>query len=337
MQSSIYQKKFSLIPKLEKYSTWIALGLFVLLILGAFTQLFEDWIPTSKNTEYWWSVDYSEGRNIYPYEEDGFIEGHSCAYMPVYFIVTGNAMKVFGTSPIVGKLISTFAALGAAMLIYLIGSKLSGQKLFSIVLGALFLMYPVLIDYSSSEVKIDILGLFLSTLGLYLVVTKHYIWAVFPAVLAFFTKQFYIAVPLAVGLYLLWTNRKELVKYAGLYLLLIGVGFGAGQWVSDGQFFTHTVLYMFSPEFGEQDMGRTVGSSLVCFGYLAPAFILAVYGMWKTKTFGFLGLYMAVATLLMILMVGKEGSGTNYTFESFTAMCCLSGLVLKGGSTTTNE
>lgn len=328
MQAELQLKRGSnILPWIEKHSTWVALAAFAICLVLFYSHVLVADVPTSKNTEYWWSVDYSNGVNVYPYEPIGFIEGVSCAYMPIYFIITGTMMKIFGTSPIIGKIVSTVAAFGIALLLYHISSKISGRKLVSILPGILFLAYPVTVDYVSTEVKIDILGLFFSTLGLYLVVTKHYFWGAFPAVLAFFTKQFYIAVPLAIGVYLLWTNRKALLIYASTYWVLILVGFVVGQIVSGGTFFEHTILYMFSPGFGEQDFGRTIGSSLVCLGYLMPALILAVYGMHRTKVFGFQGLYLIIALILMVLMLGKEGSGTNYSFESLVAACCLVPLI----------
>ena len=314
--------------KLSKYGTWIALGVFLVVILGSFQGLSSSTIPPGLNTEYRWSVDISQGIDIYPDEESGFIEGRSNAYMPIYFLVVGNLMKVFGTSPIVGKMVSVLAALGIALLIYLISAKLTGRRLLSIIPGVLFLLYPAIGNYSAEQVKIDILGLFLAVLGLYLVVNRHYLWAVPFAVLAFFTKQFFIAVPIATALYLLWKDRQILVKYVGLYVVLIGIGFGIGQLVTGGTFFTHTVLYMFAPQFGSIVWGRNMMGTLMGLGYLTPVLALAIYGVGKSRSFGFFGLYLVVSLLIMVVTIGKVGSGLNYTFNALIASCCLANLVL---------
>lgn len=317
---------------LGKYGFLIALAVYVLVILTLYVSEFSTPPPstiTHLNTEYKWSVDFSEGRSIYT-SETNFIEGHSNAYMPMYFVVTGSAMRLSGsTSAVVGKLVSTLAALGSAILLYFISLKLTGRKLVSLLPGLLFLLYPVVINSSAVQVKIDILGLFFTILSIYLVLSKHMLWAVIPMVLAFFTKQFYIALPISVGLYLLWKDRTTLVKFVGLYLVLALVGFGVGQLVTGGHFFRHVVLFLFAPEFSTQQVERTLVGSLICLGYLAPVLILAIYSMVRSKYIGLLTLYLIVALALLVFMVGKVGSGTNYTFESLAACCCLAALAFR--------
>lgn len=318
--------------RFEKYSFLIALTVYLLVVLAFYVSSFSTPLPSTTehpNTEYNWSVDLSKGRNIYP-DEPTFIEGLSNAYMPLYFLVTAGFMELFGTtSAVVGKLVSTFAALGGGLLLYLIGVKLTGRKLVSIIPGLLFLLYPVVVDYSSTQVKIDILGLFLTLLGIYLVLSKHILWAVIPMVLAFFTKQFYIALPISVGIYLLWKDRSTLVKFVGFYLILVAIGFGLGQFLTHGTFFRHVVLFLFDPQFGSQEVDRTIVGTLICLGYLSPALILAIFGSWKTKYLGLLTVYLVVALVLLVVMIGKVGSGTNYTFESLAACCCLAALLFK--------
>lgn len=316
---------------LNRYGIWIALVVFVVVILTTFREFTME-VPPNPNTEYKWSVDISRGVNIYPYEEHGFIEGLSLAYTPIYFLAVGNLMKVFGTSPLVGKIVSTLAALGIALLIYLISSKLTSRKLLSIIPGVLFLLYPAISNYSSAQVKTDILGLFFAVLSIYLVFNKHYLWAVPVAVLAFFTKQYYVAVPIATAMFLLWRERQVLFKYVGLYMGLLGIGFGIGQYITGGTFLTHTVVYLFSaPDFTTFKVGRYIAGILMCLGYLAPVLLIALYGMWKVKEFGLLGAYLVVSLLVMVITIGKVGSGINYTFESLVAGCCLSSLVLVRG------
>ena len=86
---------------------------------------------------------------------------------------------------------------------------------------------------------------------------------------------------------------------------------------------------MFDPRFGSIVPIRNLVGSLVCFGYLVPVLVLAVYGMRKTRQFGLLGLYLVVGLLIMVITIGKEGSGTNYTFEPLIASCCLASLIFR--------
>lgn len=320
------------LASLGKYGFWFALVLYTLAVLVFYVGEFSTPPPSTAvylNTEYKWAVDFAEGRSIYTSEKN-FIEGHSNAYMPLYFVVTGGVMRLSGsTDAVVGKLVSTFAALSGALLIYLIGVKFTGRKLASVVPGLLFLLYPVVVNFSASQVKIDILGLFFTILGVYFVLGRHYLLAVVPMVLAFFTKQFYIALPISVGLWLLFKDRSTLVRFVGLYSVFVATGFGVGQLVTEGRFFRHVVLFLFAPEFSTQEVSRTLAGTLICFGYLTPVLILAIYGMWRMKYLGFLTLYLVVASVLLVFMIGKVGSGTNYTFESLVACCCLATLVFK--------
>lgn len=320
---------------LNRYSFWLVLVVFILVILGTFQNLFLDDLSSVPNAEGWsmeynWSTYVAKGIPLYP-EEDSFIEGQSLAYMPLYFIVTGNLMKVFGTSAVVGKLISAVCVLGIALLIYKIGFRLTNRRWLSAIPSLLFLFYPLIGNYTASQMKIELLGIFLLTVGLYLVLNKRYLWSVPFVVLAFFTKQYFMGVPIAVGIYLLFRDRQCLVKYVGLYLVLIAVGFGIGQLVTNGTFFTHTVLYLFSaPDFTTLTVERTLVGTLICVGYLTPVLAIAGYGMWKTKTFGLLGIYLVVSLLILVVTISKVGSGINYTFDSLVVGCCLASLVLKG-------
>ena len=318
-----------------KFPSILVLAVFSLVILGTYTNLFANDLNNDPalaghgwSMEYNWSTYVTEGRPLYPTWETEFIEGSTLAYMPIYFLVTGNLMKVFGESAVVGKLVSAVSVLGTAFLIYLIGVKISGRKWISSILGVLFLFYPTVANYTSVQMKIEPLGLFFSTLGLYLVVVKKYLWAVPFAVLAFFTKQYYIIVPAATCLYLLFKDKTNLVKYCVLYLALVIVGFGIGELVTRGVFFRHTVLFMFDPQFGSLEVERVTLGFLVCLGYLVPSLLIAVYGMWKTKYFGLLGIYLVVSLVVLGITIGKVGSGINYTLDSLVASCCLSALII---------
>src|SRR4030042_1176209 len=322
---------------LSKHSIWIVLGILILTILVFYQNLFTNDLNNDRtkggqgwSMEYDWAVQVAEGTPLYP-NEPSFIEGQTLAYMPIYFLVVGNLMKVLGTSAAVGNVVSTLAALGIALLIYKMGVKLTGRRLLSILPGVLFLIYPSMSNYSSEQMKIDILALFFVTLSLYLVLDKKYLWSVPFAVLAFFTKQYYIALPITVMVYLLWKERRALWSYLGLYSLLIAIGFGIGQYLTGGTFFRHVVLFMFQPQFGEIVPSRIVWSSLICLAYLLPVLALAVYGLKKSGRLGLLGTYLVVSLLLMVVTLGKTGSGINYTFEPLVIACCLSSLVLVTG------
>jgi hypothetical protein len=150
-------------------------------------------------------------------------------------------------------------------------------------------------------------------------------------VLAFFTKQWYIAAPIAVVL-VYW--KKELFYFLTHYIGLLIIGLILAMVYTKGTFLTH--VFLFPVQSGGPsvlDFGRLCLSSLITIGsnlgILCGLFIV-VYRIIKErqKVFkDYLVVLFLVSLLLMFATIGKPGSGSNYGLECLAVGSILTGVV----------
>jgi len=278
--------------------------------------------------DYGWLVRVAQDGDLYPYEST-YIDGQTVLYTPLYFLIVGNLMKVFGLTPIVGKVISTICMLVTAYFIYCISSRLTTRKILAIIPVAMFMLYPFIVDYTANQTKIDLMGLMFSTIGLFLVLNRRYLLSVIPFILAIFTKQYFVSAPIAVGIYLLLKDRKQLAVFAPTLALSFGGGLLLGDIITSGTFTSHVIGFLNAPTFGDMYLRRYLGCGLMNMLYLSPVLSIAVIGMVKKRVIGLLGIYLVVSLVVMFITMGKVGSGLNYTFDSLVASCMLAPLVIK--------
>ena len=317
--------------KSPKFWWLIAVSTILLVFLLAYHNVFK-YDASSSPMDYSWIVRVTHGGILYP-PEPYYVEGVTILYMPLYYLLTGNLMKIFGTSPVVGKLVSTVAVFVISLLIYYIGKKLSKRNVLPIIPAVMFAFYPFIVNWAAEQTKIDLLGLMFTTIGFTLALNKKYLWAAIPLVLALFTKQSFVSAPIAIGIYLLLKDRKSLISYSILIVILGLSGLAFGNLLTHGTFVTHVIGYLNDTDFisasNQASWGvRMVVGSLVCLAYLSPVLIIAGYGMYRYKQFGLVGIYLVVSLLVLVITIGKAGSGTNYTFDALVAACCLCSLVL---------
>lgn len=324
------------VSKLSSSTRWwlVSVVVFLLVIVVVYlSRMLSGVLPTTSPMEWGWLVQVAHGENLYP-ATISYVDGQTLLYTPLYFLFVGNLMKVFGITPIVSKVVSTICVFVTALLIYYVGRKLSDRKAVPIVPAVLFMLYPAVINWAVVQTMIDLMGLMLTTIGIVLCLNKKYLWSIIPFVLAIFTKQYFVSAPIAVSVYLLLKRDWKMVTcyVAGLIFLFVA-GLTLGNWLTHGTFVTHVVGYLDAPTFVSSTnqasyLARTVGGTLVCLAYLAPVLILTGYGIWKTRTLGLVGIFLIVSLVVLLVTIGKAGSGTNYTFDALVAGCCLSSLVL---------
>ncbi len=259
------------------------LGTAIVILLTYYHQMFS---PEPNSSFFEWSkaVFVSQGVQVYPPEAQ-FREGITLLYMPIYFLTTGFLMQVFGETAVVCKVVSGISVLVTASLIYQICVLLTKRRVLSILPAVMFMMYPTVQNWVTEQTKVDTMALMFSTAALLLILKKEYLWSVPLLVLSFFTKQDYVALPLATGLYLLVRDKGTLLKFTGLYCVLAIIGFGMGQYFTQGTFITHVIGFLWQPQFGKILLDRTIGGTLVCLGYLTPVLVLAVYSIWRSRYF----------------------------------------------------
>jgi hypothetical protein len=260
-----------------------------------------------------------------------FIVGN---YPPVYLYLCAFGINVFGIVFSIGRIISLVSTVASGIFIFLIireTCRLRGTwSLQHTLIGSLFIFAsPYIADYFPLF-RVDALALALSLAGLYIVTrfenTKVLYLSIPFFVGALFTKQSYVAAPIAAILYLLFTTTKKGIGYAGILVIVYGGSFMLINSITRGQFFLHTVTY----NANIWSIVRTIKMYVRALQIHAPLFFIAAvyttYGITK-KRVSLIMLYFIIAAL-GALTVGKIGSNVNYFGEVIAASCILLGMFL---------
>lgn len=177
--------------------------------------------------------------------------------------------------------------------------------------------------------RVDMLGLFFNTLGVWLFLTKRgnkKYWSIPFFLLAGYTKQVFIAAPLACALCLYRERPRKgwiyfsLYGSAGILIYLLACLF------TEGHFFHHTLYYNFTP----LSYKRVVDMSLRPLGKAFGLWLIILTSLILKKRRGelswdFLSLYGLLAYGLVVLTAGKIGSSWNYFLELGVVMALLLG------------
>ena len=198
----------------------------------------------------WQQMAMIPGPSMYgPIDHAPFIVFH---YPPVYHLVV-HALAWFGADPLAaGRGVSVVATwVLAASLGWIAGQAAPssrGSAAFGGVIAALsvFTFQPVLAF--AALMRVDLLGMALSVLGLTLGVLslrrpRLLYAAVLLFVVALFTKQTLVAAPVAVLCVWLMRDPGLALRALGLGVLLGLAALLALEWVTDGGFLRHIILY----------------------------------------------------------------------------------------------
>jgi hypothetical protein len=254
-------------------------------------------------------------------------------YPPVYVLLNALFVAIFGPSLLIGRLIAVLSTLGCAVLIGLIIRDCGeNQPRLAILSGAsIFLIMPYVLQWSTLF-RIDMLALFFSLAGLYLVIKKplknsSIILAALFFILAAYTRQsFGLAGPLA-ALIWTWTKDKKQAIRLFLFYALGGIAiFGLLYWLTEGGFFFHIITANVNP-FDWQRVIHFAREILRLMSWLIMIFLAFLTIGWRFfKSYIFLTPYI-LAAILAALTIGKIGSNVNYLVEVCAGLAILSGIV----------
>lgn len=257
--------------------------------------------------------------NNYPY-----IYGN---YPPLYPFILSIFLFFFRPSFFWGRLISVIATMVIVVILYKIFSSNTKSKFFPFILSALFLG-PYFVVIWSSLVRVDMLGIMLSILGLY-VYEKYnnknsklkYISIIF-FILSFYTKQTLIAAPISIIIYNFFKNKREFYIFSSLYAIPLLSIFIVGTIITHGQLFLHLVVYaMFIPlEWGKFFI--TFQQFFKMFAVLLALFLSNIF-IWKKN--GIYSIY-CIVNLVLLTSYLKPGSSYNYFIEPFLSLLIIGGL-----------
>ncbi|UCG92657.1 MAG: glycosyltransferase family 39 protein, partial [candidate division WOR-3 bacterium] len=255
-------------------------------------------------------------------------------YPPVYPYLCALLVKLCGVSFSIGRFISALATLLCGIIIYRIIKKtcgvVNGHVTRPAFVGFLFFLASPFIYNYYPLFRVDALALLFSLLGLYCIFvfedrTLAYISIPF-FILALYTKQNFIAAPIATFIYLLFKNIKRGFGFAILFCLAYATIFLLLTRITRGQFYLHTIVYNANP-FSILSLFKFYISALQVHAFLFGfAFAYVIHGVLKKNVSLFI-LYFILAACTA-LSVGKIGSNLNYFGEMVAASCILLGMLL---------
>jgi 4-amino-4-deoxy-L-arabinose transferase-like glycosyltransferase len=313
------------------------------IVILVLTLLLVQKVPLIQNadwpTELTWSTRVTEGLPLYPAEGNTFVdtsleEGGYCMlpYGPLYYLLWGNIDKIGSASSATGSAISFGATLITSIFLYLLVKKLSGKKIIGIVSSVLFLTSITVTDWSIAP-RPDMMALMLTVIGMYIVVRKRALYAIPIFALAVFTKQSYIVAPIAVCVYLLWKDRKELIKFIVGLAACVLIPFLTVNYFTHGEFYRHVINFPIQSGGDGMIHWKSVPGSILILCILDIMAMSLGLGGWIyrliKRKIGITDIWLLVAFVVMALTIGKPGAAFNYGLETVT-VACISGALLVG-------
>ena len=272
-------------------------------------------------------------KSIYPQiEESGFFIQ---TYPPVYFALNGALCFMFNSENyyFFGRLISILSALFSSLLIYKIVKDQTKENCFSFASIVVFLFSSLVLLWSIFG-RVDFLALFFTSLALYIFIKNKnnvFFTAVF-LILAFFTKQTFISLPLAFSFWLFFNDKKLFLKFIAYFLALFCAFFAAGNLATNNGFYLNLVFnlanhaYAFLPDLNT--LAKKIFFSWP-YNIAAPITVYLYFKQEKSGLKNFLALYFFISLFSALFFFGKEGASTNYFIEPILPLSILFALVLK--------
>jgi len=239
------------------------------------------------------------------------------AYTPLYYALVAALMQFTGLSFIPAKLLSFAAALaiGAAFMqlsLKWIGSRYNGlwAALF------LFLVPAFLFNAIRSHAQMTAVAFSIWSLVFFLKNSWRATTIISPllAILALYTKQTQIALPLAMILFLAVRNRRWLISYTATLAVAGIIPFLWLQWITEGKFFLNT--------FAQGKLTyNALQIPLVLIHHAGPVFLcigLALILCWKkrkSREWQVMDYYLVSVLILTIVTLGRIGAHGQYVVE----------------------
>jgi hypothetical protein len=256
----------------------------------------------------------------------------SCQYNPVAWVLIAALAKVFGGSLALGRSFSFGTALLLGLLIYLFVQRKTKDNYLAGLAALFYFASPYV--YYQAHVFGDImsLGIIFSLLGLYCVDkyegSQKVFWAVPFFVLAFFTKQYFIAAPIAACLYLFFRDRKTAFIIGLAYSLCLAAGIAVAAYLTNGYFIFHTIMSNRFSYVVFKMVFEYISTIQIHFLLLTIAVVYVLSKLFVKKADLF-SIYFMI-TALIALGVGKVGaSSISYMLELLVVSCLLFALYFK--------
>jgi hypothetical protein len=261
----------------------------------------------------------ANGKNIYSgIETPPFA---FAAYTPVYYAAAAALLRFTGLSYIPAKLLSLAAALSIGLALIRLSRKWHQDGHKGVWAAFLLFLVPAFL-YNAVRSHAQMMAVAFSVWSLFFFLRDRrrdkFLISPLLAVLALYTKQTQVAVPLAIGMYLLFRNRRGLLPYWAAFSVAALVPFLWLQKITQGYFLFDTV-----------DLARLAYSlwqiPLVFLhhaGPLLPFIALALLLSWKRfrkGEWGVLDCYLVCLLAITAVSLGRLGAHGQYVLELLVA------------------
>lgn len=287
----------------------------------------------------------SPAEAYHPITEYPYVVFH---YPPFFHVMSRLAGGLVGDLLIGGRLVTLLSTAGIMVILGLLvfrrrGAMVDPQARWIGALAAAALPTTIIsLREWVPVMRVDMLGLFLSLLGVCLFIegSRHRLLrycAVVCFVAAVYTKHTLLAAPLACVLTAAIEDRKQAMRLSALGAVLGVAVFGVLQWATNGQFFMHLFVHnqnAFSFAHGVElhltnlsnawpVLGLAVVAPLLLFTNPASPTISKP----RDVTVRCLSIYFVLA-FLVSWTAGKFGAWQNYFFEADLICCAFAGLAI---------
>jgi 4-amino-4-deoxy-L-arabinose transferase-like glycosyltransferase len=246
-------------------------------------------------------------------------------YPPVYLYLCAGLTKLTGLSFFGGRLITFLASIFVVLLIFEITRRESDKEA-AFISALLFIASPYIYK-NSPLMRVDMLGLLFSLLGMYIFIktdtVKNTFYSIPLFILSLYTKPVYFSAPVCAGIWLMSRDKKRGVIFILLLIISYGIIFFILNYLTKGEFFRHTFLYnlnIFIPL-------QAIKHYVLFFQFHSILIIFSVFFIFDSFVKRRLSIFLLyfIISAFTAFSVGKIGANTNYFIELIAISCILTG------------
>lgn len=239
------------------------------------------------------------------------------AYTPLYYALVALLLKLTGLSFLPAKLVSFLSAVSIGWALAILSRGWQGNGRAVLRAACILFLIPAFL-YNAARCHPQMLSVALSVWSLVFFVRRRWLDTVIIspllAILAFYTKQTQVALPLAMVVYLGFRNRRWLLPY--LATLMVGgvLPFLWLQKLSAGYFFFDTVQLARL----RYDVLQVPPVFLHHAGPLLIFMVMALAASWRRLKQGQwepVDCYLAVCLVVTLVSLGRLGAHGQYVLE----------------------
>ena len=259
----------------------------------------------------------AQGENIYrTIDQPPYVH---TAYPPLYFLIVAALLQFTGLNYLPARLVSFLSALAIGWALAKLSRVWTGKISAGLWAALFFFLIPAVL-YNTVRTHAQMLAVALSIWSFVFFLRGQFlpttIISPLLAALAIYTKQTQVALPLAMGIYLLLRHRRWLLPYAITILLAGLLPFFWLQRITNGYFWRH-IVELNALSYNPLDIAP------ILIHHAGPIFLfigLAVVILRRRireRRLEPIDFYFASAFVVTLLTLGRLGAHTQYVVE-----CC---------------